>query len=97
MKKAAGKKSPAARRVAEDDIRPAYDFSNARPNPYAAQFRAGVTVVALDADVAESFPDAASVNEALRPLAKSRSGRRSSRDRSAAPPSGRWSWRDSRR
>jgi hypothetical protein len=70
MKKAASKKSPVVRRVAEDDIRPEYDFSNARPNPYAARFNAGVTVVALDADVAESFPDAASVNEALRALAK---------------------------
>ena len=51
-------------------MRPEYDFSKARPNPYAASFAAGVTVVMLDADVAEKFPDAASVNEALRALAK---------------------------
>ena len=70
MKKAASKKSSRVRRVAEDEIRPEYDFSNARPNPYAARFQAGVTVVALDADVAEAFPDAAAVNEALRALAK---------------------------
>ena len=70
MKKAAPKKSPRAGRVAEDEIRPEYDFSNARRNPYAAQFEAGVTVIALDADVAEAFPDAAAVNEALRALAR---------------------------
>ena len=70
MKKAASKKPSRARRVAEDEIRPEYNFSNARPNPYAARFQTGVTVVALDADVAETFPDAAAVNDALRALAK---------------------------
>lgn len=70
MKKATSRKSIRARRVAEDDIRPEYDFSNARPNPYASRLQAGVTVVALDADVAAAFPDAAAVNEALRALAK---------------------------
>lgn len=70
MKKVASKKSSRVQRVSEDDIRPEYDFSNARPNPYAAQFRAGVTVVALDADVAAAFPDAAAVNDALRKLAR---------------------------
>jgi len=71
MKKVASKKPSRARRVAEDDIRPEYDFSRARPNPYAGRFQAGVTVVALDADVAAAFPDAAAVNDALRTLAKS--------------------------
>jgi hypothetical protein len=70
MKKVASKKSTRVQRVSEDDIRPEYDFSNARPNPYAARFRAGVIVVALDADVAAAFPDAAAVNDALRALAK---------------------------
>jgi hypothetical protein len=56
--------------VADDDIRPEYNFSKGRPNPYAARFQAGVTVVALDPDVAETFPDAAAVNDALRALAK---------------------------
>ena len=71
MKKPASKKRPARpRRVAVDEIRPEYDFSKGRPNPYATRFRAGVTVVALDADVAETFPDAAAVNDALRALAK---------------------------
>jgi hypothetical protein len=71
MKKPAGKKRVSRpRRVAEDEILPEYDFSEGRPNSYAAQFQAGVTVVALDADVAETFPDAAAVNEALRALVK---------------------------
>jgi hypothetical protein len=72
MKKPVGKKRSARpRRVRSDDeMRPEYDFSNARPNPYAGRFAAGVTVVTLDADVAEPFPDAAAVNEALRALAK---------------------------
>jgi len=54
----------------KEEIRPEYDFSSGRPNPYAARFRTGVTVVALDADVAERFPDAEAVNDALRALAK---------------------------
>ena len=72
MKKPTGKKKSVrrARPRPDEDMRPEYDFSNARPNPYAARFAAGVTVVMLDADVAEKFPDAASVNDALRALAK---------------------------
>jgi hypothetical protein len=72
MKKPANKKRAVRTRnkVAEDDIRPEYDFSEARPNPYAAKFSSPVTVVVLDADVAEAFPDAASVNDALRALVK---------------------------
>ena len=71
MKKPVSKKSPARSRGGDDDdIRPEYDFSKARRNPYADRFRAGVTVVTLDADVAVSFPDAAAVNDALRVLAK---------------------------
>jgi hypothetical protein len=71
MKKAASKKSSRAPRVSEDEIRPEYDFSRARPNPYAARFGAGVTVVTLDADVAKAFPDATAVNKALRKLVRS--------------------------
>ncbi|MGH7625622.1 MAG: hypothetical protein ACREOJ_09925 [Gemmatimonadaceae bacterium] len=70
MKKPVSKKPARTRRVGEDDIRPEYDFSKARPNPYASRFQAGVTVVTLDADVAKTFPDAATVNDALRALAK---------------------------
>ncbi len=72
MKKPVSKKRTARRpgRVAEDDMHPEYDFSNAKPNPYASRFKAGMTVVVLDSDVAESFPDAAAVNDALRALAR---------------------------
>lgn len=72
MKKATSKKRSASRPavIADDDILPEYDFRGARRNPYAASFRAGVTVVQLDPDVASSFPDASAVNDALRALAK---------------------------
>ncbi len=52
-----------------DDLRPEYDFSKAVRGKYAARFRAGSNVVVLDPDVAEAFPDSASVNEALRKVA----------------------------
>jgi hypothetical protein len=51
-----------------DDILPEYDFSGGRRNPYAARM-AGGHIVVLEPDVAEVFPDASSVNEALRALA----------------------------
>lgn len=73
MKKPASKKkrvAPQQAKASADEILPEYDFSNARPNPYAERFGSGVTVVVLDADVAETFPDAQSVNDALRALAK---------------------------
>jgi hypothetical protein len=72
MKKATSKKRSPARSkpVPDDEILPEYDFRSARRNPYAARFQAGVTVVQLDPDVATSFPDATSVNDALRALAK---------------------------
>lgn len=66
------KKSPAkpktVREVADDEILPEYDFSNARRNPYAQRYAEGTNVILLDPDVARDFPDSASVNEALRAL-----------------------------
>jgi hypothetical protein len=53
----------------KDEILPEYDFSDARPNKYAARYTAGSTVVVLEPDVAAVFPDAGQVNEALRALA----------------------------
>ncbi|HEX6615427.1 MAG TPA: hypothetical protein VF046_03910 [Gemmatimonadales bacterium] len=63
-------KKPAKRRtrIAPDDILPEYDFSQGRRNPYAARM-AGGHIVVLEPDVAEVFPTAAAVNEALRALA----------------------------
>lgn len=75
MKKAASKRRAPARparasRTPKDELLPEYDFSKARRNPYAARLKEGVTLVALEPDVAATFPDAAAVNEALRALAK---------------------------
>lgn len=73
MKKPASKgkrAAPQRTKASPDEILPEYDFSNARPNPYAERSGSGVTIVVLDADVAEAFPDAQSVNEALRALVK---------------------------
>lgn len=53
-----------------DEMRSEYDFSGGvRGKYYEAYTRSG-NVVVLDSDVAEVFRDSASVNEALRLLAK---------------------------
>lgn len=55
-------------RIDADDLRPEYDFdySKARPNPYAAQLKGHSVAVLLAPDVAPSFPTADSVNDILR-------------------------------
>ena len=58
-----------AGRVEKDEILPEYDFSDARPNKYAARYAAGSSVVVLEPDLAAVFPGAGEVNEALRALA----------------------------
>ncbi len=69
-KKAARKATPTRARVAENDILPEYDFSRGRPNPYAKRLAHDSVIVVLDPDVARLFPDAATVNDALRALAR---------------------------
>jgi hypothetical protein len=72
------------RKTASDEILPHYDFRGGVRGKYAAPYREGTNVVLLEPDVAARFPDAASVNRALRALAeiadetkpKSRSRRR---------------------
>jgi hypothetical protein len=66
-----------------DDLRPEYDMKallkKAKPNPYAKRYAEGTNLVLLAPDVAEAFPDAESVNEALRlviELTKLPNGRR---------------------
>ena len=54
-----------------DEMRDEYDFSNAVRGKYAERFAKGSNVIVLDPDVAETFPDAQAVNEALRVLARS--------------------------
>lgn len=53
----------------EDEVRPEYDFSQLEGGvrgKYAERYRAGTNLVLLDLDVAQAFPTAKSVNEALR-------------------------------
>jgi len=48
---------------------PEYDFTGAVRGKYYERFRASSNVVVLDPDVSAAFPNAASVNQALRSLA----------------------------
>lgn len=52
----------------EDDLRPEYDLRNLRVRKVGPGRKnlAGLTMVRLEPDVAEMFPDSDSVNEALR-------------------------------
>jgi hypothetical protein len=53
-----------------DEMRSEYDFSGGVRGKYYEAYTQSSNVVILDPDVAEIFPDSASVNEALRLLAK---------------------------
>jgi hypothetical protein len=60
-------------KTTEDDLRAEYDASLIRGGvrgKYAARYKAGTNLVPLAPDVAAAFPDAESVNEALRLLMK---------------------------
>jgi hypothetical protein len=52
----------------DPDMAAEYDFSKAVRGKYASRFPSGTRVVVISADVAEVFPDSASVNRALRRL-----------------------------
>ncbi|MCW5981919.1 MAG: hypothetical protein KIT09_27790 [Bryobacteraceae bacterium] len=52
----------------ERDMRPEYDFSAGVRGKHHEQYKAGATVVFLDADIARVFKDSESVNRALRLL-----------------------------
>ena len=55
----------------DDDLRPEYDFANMTGGvrrKYVDRYRSGSNVVLLEPDVAEAFPTAESVNEAIRML-----------------------------
>ena len=45
-----------------------YDFSNGVRGKYTKQYNDGVNIIKLDKDVGKIFPDAKSVNNALRTL-----------------------------
>jgi hypothetical protein len=58
----------------EPEMRDEYDFTpeqlrDAVRGKYAARFRDGVNLVPIDPDLAEVFPDAEAVNQALRAMA----------------------------
>ncbi len=54
----------------QDEMLEEYDFSKGVRGKYAKAYKEGVNVVKLDSDISEFFPDAKSVNEALRTLIK---------------------------
>mgnify|MGYP006872459218 CR=1 FL=1 len=57
----------------EDEMRPEYDLSKLKGRvrgKYVDRYREGTNLVLLESDVQAAFPDAESVNEALRMLMK---------------------------
>ena len=56
--------------VNDDEMRPEYDFSGGVRGKYYEAYMQSSNIVVLDPDVAEIFRDSASVNEALRLIAK---------------------------
>lgn len=62
-------KRPKTEKRGEDDLRPEYDFdfSNADRGRYAKRSKTeGADLVLVEPDLAQAFPDSASVNAALR-------------------------------
>lgn len=57
----------------EDEMRAEYDFSKMKGRvrgKYVERYREGTNLILLEPDVAAAFPDAKTVNEALRLLIK---------------------------
>jgi Zn/Cd-binding protein ZinT len=54
----------------KDEMLEEYDFSNGIRGKYTQAYKEGVNIIKLDSDVMKFFPDAKSVNEALRTLIK---------------------------
>ena len=57
----------------DDEMRPEYDLSQLKGKvrgKYVERYEAGTNLVLLESDVPAAFPDAESVNEALRMLMK---------------------------
>ncbi|HEX8451695.1 MAG TPA: hypothetical protein VF647_06345 [Longimicrobium sp.] len=53
----------------DDEMLSEYDFSGGVRGKYAERYARSVSIVLLDPDVAEVFPDSDAVNRALRALA----------------------------
>ena len=61
-----------------DELRPQYDLASLKGGvrgKYYARATAGATMVLLEPDVAEAFPDGASVNQALRSFLRTSRGK----------------------
>lgn len=56
--------------TSDDPLDHEIDFSNARPNPYAAGYYKSRNLRLLAPDLLDVFPDSESVNEALRTLVR---------------------------
>ena len=54
----------------KDEMLEEYDFSHGVRGKYDKQYKEGINIIKLDSDVIKFFPDAKSVNEALRILIK---------------------------
>jgi len=54
----------------DPDVLEEYDFSKGVRGKYAERYREGTNIVRLDDNLAAMFPDAKSVNDALRALAR---------------------------
>lgn len=55
----------------KDELRPEYDLSKLKGKvrgKYVERYKQGTNVILLEPDIAESFPDSESVNNALRML-----------------------------
>jgi hypothetical protein len=74
----------------KDELRPKYDLSQLRGGvrgKYYRQAKAGTNLVLIEPDLAETFPDQASVNRALRLLVSTaKAATRRERQRKATPP-----------
>jgi len=68
MKRTANRLQPAT----SGDLLPEYrfDYSQSKPNRFAARFKSDTVAVVLAPDVSEVFPTSDAVNEALRLLTK---------------------------
>jgi len=54
--------------VKDKEMLDEYDFSNGVRGKYSKQYKEGVNIIKLDEDVSKYFPNAKSVNEALRTI-----------------------------
>ena len=62
------KKASTRKKSSADEMRPEYDFSNARPNRFAKHFKkqGGGLLVLIEPDVAEVFDSSKKINKFLR-------------------------------